>query len=1272
MEDDASLHRLEGSGPDSQVGGLIVKKKSASAEQHVFRVPAPRTSLLGLDLLAAQKRKEREGKEQLNLDLDDRTAKKSKVSSYRDWEESKSDSGSDDDDDDEEEEDDDEEEEDDEDKRNGKKESRHYRTSGAETPSNPGGVSEEFRRKHQQRERDRREHGVYASSKEDKNRDKDRERSRDRNRERDRERKSDRDERDRGRGSSSSRSEHSDGSVRSERSQRDGWSERISRGSRRDEPQTPRNRPRDAPTPSASSWDEDDSGYSSSRRSHWESPSPAPSHRETDRSERSSRSGRDSERREKSTRVRYPEDTPLPTPSYKYNEWANDRKHLGSTPRLSRGKGKKEGGEDGISFDNEDEKEQWEEDQKQADRDWYMMDEGYDEFHNPLTSSSDEYVKKREQILQKQTQKRISAQRRQINEDNERWETNRMLTSGVVQRLEVDEDFEEDNAARVHLLVHNLVPPFLDGRIVFTKQPEPVIPVKDATSDMAIISRKGSQLVRKHREQKERKKAQHKHWELAGTKLGDIMGIKKEEDGSGAKPVGEDGAVDYKTEQKFAEHMKEKNEASSEFAKRKTLLEQRQYLPIFAVRQELLNIIRDNSIVIVVGETGSGKTTQLTQYLHEDGYTSYGMVGCTQPRRVAAMSVAKRVSEEMSSNLGEEVGYAIRFEDCTSEKTIIKYMTDGILLRESLRESDLDHYSAVIMDEAHERSLNTDVLFGLLREVVSRRSDLKLIVTSATMDSDKFAAFFGNVPIFNIPGRTFPVDILFSKTPQEDYVEAAVKQALQIHLSGMAGDILIFMPGQEDIEVTSDQIVERLEELENAPALAVLPIYSQLPSDLQAKIFQKAPDGVRKCIVATNIAETSLTVDGIMFVVDAGYCKLKVFNPRIGMDALQVYPISQANANQRAGRAGRTGPGQCYRLYTQSAFKNEMLTTTIPEIQRTNLANVVLLLKSLGVQDLLLFHFMDPPPEDNMLNSMYQLWILGALDNTGSLTPTGRLMVEFPLDPALSKMLIVSCDMGCSADILIVVSMLSVPTIFYRPKGREEESDQVREKFAVPESDHLTYLNVYLQWKNNNYSSIWCNEHFIHTKAMRKVREVRAQLKDIMVQQKMNLTSCGSDWDVIRKCICAAYFHQAAKLKGIGEYVNVRTGMPCHLHPTSSLFGMGYTPDYITYHELVMTTKEYMQCVTAVDGEWLAELGPMFYSIKHAGKSRQENRRRAKEEISNMEEEMSLAEQQLRARRDEQEKRNTLGSTRSIKICTPGRKEDVPMTPKRTPARFGL
>lgn len=242
----------------------------------------------------------------------------------------------------------------------------------------------------------------------------------------------------------------------------------------------------------------------------------------------------------------------------------------------------------------------------------------------------------------------------------------------------------------------------------------------------------------------------------------------------------------------------------------------------------------------------------------------------------------------LNSVVGDEVGYAIRFEDCTSENTVIKYMTDGILLRESLREPDLDHYSAVIMDEAHERSLSTDVLFGLLRDIVARRHDLKLIVTSATMDSTKFSMFFGNVPTFTIPGRTFPVEVLFSKNPVEDYVDGAVKQALQIHLQPPSGDVLIFMPGQEDIEVTCEILAERLAEIDSAPELSILPIYSQLPSDLQAKIFQRSPDGIRKCVVATNIAETSLTVDGIIFVIDSGYCKLKVYNPRIGMDALQV------------------------------------------------------------------------------------------------------------------------------------------------------------------------------------------------------------------------------------------------------------------------------------------------------------------------------------------------------------------------------------------------
>lgn len=1291
--DSESIHRLEGSSGEESKGGLILMKKRCTPDDdsNSLTFKKPKTSLLGLDRLAAIKNKIREEEE---------------VDKDKKWKEKKRSSFHKDDDDDDDDVDDDYDRRDyrgrDEDTRHKKRKShkdlkeRHYRVPQEETPSHPGGVSTAAKEKIQSRHNREKERGVYASSK-DPNRSRSGKsgddglksqyhRREERDGYKDRDYKShhrDR-ERDRGRvkehGSSERKRSHSDDrprkSEKSERSSRS-WefSERESRRREREWEETPRSerfdelatpdlRPTDTPLTKAA-WDDDDSGSCTPlRKSSWDlnSVSGTPA-RESDFSERSERSLYRESSRSRSRRSRDLE-TPLPTPTYKYNEWMSERDRKQLYRESSRGGDKLD-----LRFETEEDKQDWEEEQKRLDREWYGMDEGYDDEHNPFSGMSSEYTQKKEEEMEQKKKKRMSARQRQINKDIELWETNRMLRSGVVSKISYDDDFEEDNEARVHLLVHNTVPPFLDGRIVFTKQPEPVIPIKDATSDMAVVSRKGCLVVRAHREQKERRKAQVKHWELAGTNIGEIMGIKKEEEKD--EKVNESGDVDYKADHKFADLMPVANEAVSEFAKRRTISQQRQFLPIYAVRNELLNIVRDNNVVVIVGETGSGKTTQLTQYLHEDGYSNYGMVGCTQPRRVAAMSVAKRVSEEMGVKLGEEVGYAIRFEDCTTENTLIKYMTDGILLRESLRESDLDNYSAIIMDEAHERSLNTDVLFGLLRDVVSRRQDLKLIVTSATMDASKFSTFFGNVPIFKIPGRTFPVDVLFSKNPVEDYVDSSVKQALQTHLQQAEGDILIFMPGQEDIEVTCDLITERLGQLDDAPPLAILPIYSQLPSDLQAKIFQRAPDGIRKCVVATNIAETSLTVDGIMFVIDSGYCKLKVFNPKIGMDALQVFPISQANANQRSGRAGRTGPGQCFRLYTERQYKDEMLITTVPEIQRTNLANVVLLLKSLGVQDLLHFHFMDPPPQDNILNSMYQLWILGALDNTGMLTPLGRQMVEFPLDPALSKMLIISMEMGCSAEILVIVSMLSVPAIFYRPKGREEDSDAAREKFQVPESDHLTYLNVYQQWKKNSYSASWCNEHFIHIKAIRKVREVRQQLKEIMDQQRMDLISCGNDWDVIRKSICSSYFHQAARLKGIGEYVNCRTGMPCHLHPTSALFGMGYNPDYIVYHELVMTSKEYMQCVTAVDGQWLAELGPMFYTIKDSSKSRQERKKQVREEMTAMEEEMKKADELIKARKEQQE-RLMLGSKRS-NIATPGRKDPAtPWSSRKTPGKFGL
>ncbi|KAJ1554472.1 DEAH-box RNA helicase prp16 [Cladochytrium tenue] len=608
----------------------------------------------------------------------------------------------------------------------------------------------------------------------------------------------------------------------------------------------------------------------------------------------------------------------------------------------------------------------WDAEELRLDREWYGQEESgvADDSYRQFEEYEEGLSEKKEEVLAKIQAKRLTARQAQYNRDNDLWETNRMLTSGVVQRSEAHLNADDDNETGVHVLVRDLRPPFLDGKTVFTKQIEPVATVKDATSDLAVFARAGSRLVRDHREMEERKKAASKLG-LEGTTLGNLMGVAAEGEGGDKAAAAED---DPNNESRFASHMKERSDAVSAFARSKTIREQREFLPAFAAREELLRVIRDNQIVVIVGETGSGKTTQLTQYLHEDGYTRFGMVGCTQPRRVAAMSVAKRVSEEM-----------------------------------------------------------------------------------------EFATFFGNVPIVTIPGRTFPVDIMFSKNPCEDYVDSAVKQALAIHLSHPPGDILIFMTGQEDIEVTCAVINERLEQLDDPPPLSVLPIYSQLPADLQAKIFQRADNSARKCIVATNIAETSLTVDGIMYVVDAGYAKVKVYNPRIGMDSLQITPISQANAGQRAGRAGRTGAGMCYRLYTEAAFRQEMFPNNIPEIQRTNLANVVLLLKSLGVENLLDFDFMDPPPQ-------------------------------------------------------------------------------------------------------------------------------------------------------------------------------------------------GYTPDYIVYHELVMTRKEYMQCVTAVDGRWLAELGPMFFSVKNAGFSQRDKRVQDRKDLQTMEAELRAATE----RRQTEAAKRDVAPTPRTKIWVPG------------------
>jgi pre-mRNA-splicing factor ATP-dependent RNA helicase DHX16 len=630
------------------------------------------------------------------------------------------------------------------------------------------------------------------------------------------------------------------------------------------------------------------------------------------------------------------------------------------------------------------------------------------------------------------------------------------------------------------------------------------------------------------------------------------------------------------------------------------LLHLRKTLPVFAYRDEFLEAVQDNKVLIVVGETGSGKTTQIPQYLYEAGWNKLGKIGCTQPRRVAAMSVAARVSQEMNSKLGQEVGYSIRFEDCTSESTVIKYMTDGMLLREFLTEPDLHSYSVMMIDEAHERTLHTDVLFGLVKDISRfRGDDFRLIISSATLDAEKFAEYFDNANIFNIPGRMYNVDILYTKAPEADYLDAVVVTVLQIHVTqAVPGDILVFLTGQEEIETATEILTQRTKGLgSRIRELSICPIYSTLPSDMQAKIFEKTQDGARKVVLGTNIAETSLTIDGICYVVDTGFCKQKSYNPRTGMESLIVTPISRAAANQRAGRAGRTQPGKCFRLYTSWSYLNELEENTVPEIQRTNMGNVVLMLKSLGINDLLNFDFMDKPPAETLIRALEQLYALGALNDRGELTKLGRRMAEFPMDPMMSKCLIASEKYHCSSEVLTILSMLSVGgSIFYRPKDKAVHADNAKMNFARGGGgDHMALMRCYTEWMDANYSTQWCYENYVQVRSMNKARDIREQIEGLMERVEIEVSSNPHDTDGVCKALTSGYFYNTAKLSRTGDYKTIKHQHSVYIHPSSVLSRDDDPPRWLLYHELAFTTKEYMRFVTPIKGEWLVEIAPHYY-----------------------------------------------------------------------------
>ncbi|EGN98808.1 hypothetical protein SERLA73DRAFT_54848 [Serpula lacrymans var. lacrymans S7.3] len=607
---------------------------------------------------------------------------------------------------------------------------------------------------------------------------------------------------------------------------------------------------------------------------------------------------------------------------------------------------------------------------------------------------------------------------------------------------------------------------------------------------------------------------------------------------------------------------------------------QRERLPIAKHREKLMYCVEMYGVTIVVGQTGCGKTTQLPQYLFECGWAADGhVIACTQPRRVAATSVAGRVASEIGCSLGEEVGYTIRFEDVSDkERTRIRYMTDGMLFRETLLDPLLSRYSVIMIDEAHERSLYTDLLLGVLKKHVNllcsairrKRPSLRLIVSSATLDATSFLEYFtsGTSPeeatVVSLEGRMYPVEVAYLQEPTPDYVRKAAEVAWNINLEHGRGDILIFLTGREEIDRCLEELAELLPTLpRGASRLTLLALHAGLTTEEQLRVFEPAEQGFRKVIVATNIAEASVTIDGVKFVIDSGFVKIRTYNPTTFLASLSTVPVSLASATQRAGRAGRTSSGICYRLYPASTFAS--LSRTIPpEITRTDMTTPILQLKSLGIDDLMKFEWVSAPPAESVLRALEGLVSAGMISDNGRLTVVGEQVAECPVEVGVARMLFSSKEFKCGEEILTIAAMTSVQDIFVIPDGGAQGAiaELERRKFTAEEGDHLTLLNAYNAFKRYGQSSSWCKSHALSFRAMSRAVSIRSQLKKYMVRFGLPIESCEGDAKRLRQCLIL------------------------HVHPTSVLFTRKARTGWVIFHELEETKKTQIRILTEIEPDW--------------------------------------------------------------------------------------
>uniref|UniRef100_A0A8R1TXJ8 RNA helicase n=1 Tax=Onchocerca volvulus TaxID=6282 RepID=A0A8R1TXJ8_ONCVO len=603
-----------------------------------------------------------------------------------------------------------------------------------------------------------------------------------------------------------------------------------------------------------------------------------------------------------------------------------------------------------------------------------------------------------------------------------------------------------------------------------------------------------------------------------------------------------------------------------------SIQQQRSRLPIFKYRNHIIYLLEKYRVLIIVGETGCGKSTQVPQYLMEAGWASDGRkIGVTQPRRIAAVTLANRVAEEKSCRLGTDVGYVVRFDDMTDSATKIKYMTDGILLREFMSDPLLTQYSILMIDEAHERSINTDVTLGLLRKIIMIRKDLRIIVSSATLDAILFRDFFelndtddknkNITSIISVEGHIHPVTVYFTRNPVPDYIQKTVETVLDIHKNEQPGDVLVFLTGQDEL-----------------------------------KAFDSTPHGTRKVVVATNIAETSLTIPGIAYVIDCGFVKLRVMNPENHFESLMKLPISQASAQQRTGRAGRIRPGKCYRLYPQKEY-DKLLVNTIPEMQRLNLTAVILLLKALGIHNVLRFNYLSRPPSSAMVEGLQSLYYLGALSKDGLLTnPLGIQMTEFPLPPQHSKTLLCSGELGCSEEIATIIAMLQIQDVFMKPSRCRHQAELMKRNFSVEEGDHFTLLNVFANFIQNSKSKQWCVKHFLNYRGLCRAEAIRNQLLNLLKRHNIPIKSCKENGELksILRCLVKGFFSQAAYYHYSGDYVTVRNEYHFKVYKGSAIMYKKEFPKWVIFTEVL---QDSIRDISVIEPEWLYQLVPEYYEF---------------------------------------------------------------------------